>query len=228
MSTASLIAAMPAATCAISSLVRAAHRRDDAELRGARLRRLLGRLDEHGDVQPRGPDRRLEQARLAAEVAVLGAAAGLQRDDPLDLDLRPAPAHPHLVGELQEGVQRLVRQLQHVEDLLLRQPFTPLEDLVAGDVEDLESGRRHELRSLPSAAQFRGQCVTRETGERGGIEPARALRHRAEERHTRHGREVDEVAARREIGLEQATRRRRRRRSSARDGAARRPSAPCG
>ena len=43
----------------------------------------------------------------------------------------------------EQRVQRLVGQPQHLEDLGLRQPFTPLEHLVAGDVEDLETGRRH-------------------------------------------------------------------------------------
>ena len=37
------------------------------------------------------------------------------------------------------GVERLVGQPQHLEDLRLRQPFTPLEHLVAGDVEDRRS-----------------------------------------------------------------------------------------
>ena len=167
MSTASLIAAMPAATCAISFSSGPAHGRDDAELRGAGLRRLLGRLDEHRDVQPRRPYRRREQARLAAEVAVLRAPAGLQRDDPLDLDLRPAPPHPHLVGELQQRVQRLVGQPQHLENLRFRQPFTPLEDLVAGRCRGSRTWSSSRLGSLPCAAESRGQSVTRETGERG-------------------------------------------------------------
>src|SRR3978361_1286743 len=47
---------------------------------------------------------------LRAEVAVLGAAAGLQADDALDLDLRPAPAHPHLVGELKQLGQPHARE----------------------------------------------------------------------------------------------------------------------
>ena len=59
-------------------------------------------LDQRRDVEPDGPHRRLEQAGLRAEVAVLRAAAGLQADDALDLDLRAAPAHPHLVGEAEQ------------------------------------------------------------------------------------------------------------------------------
>ena len=80
-------------------LVRAAHGGDDAELGRAGGRGLARRLDERRDVEPDRAHRRLEAPRLRAEVAVLGAAAGLDRDDPLDLHLRPAPAHPHLVRE---------------------------------------------------------------------------------------------------------------------------------
>ena len=53
-----------------------------------------------------------EQAGLRAEVAVLGAAAGLERDDALDLDLRAAPAHPHLVREREQLGEAVVGQLQ--------------------------------------------------------------------------------------------------------------------
>ena len=53
---------------------------------------------------------RLEAARLRAEVAVLGAAAGLDRDDPLDLDGRAAPSHPHLMSQLQRLRHPLVGQ----------------------------------------------------------------------------------------------------------------------
>ena len=49
-------------------------------------------------------------------MAVLRAAAGLERDDALDLDLRAAPAHAHLVGQLEGGGQLLVGQAEHVED----------------------------------------------------------------------------------------------------------------
>ena len=71
-----------------------------------------------------------------AEVAVLGAAAGLDRDDTLDLDLRPAVAHADLVGELQRVVDELVRQLEDFEGLRLVEADAPLEDLLTGDVED--------------------------------------------------------------------------------------------
>ena len=74
-------------------LVRPAHGGDDAELGGAGRGGLDGGLDQRRDVQPGRAHRRGEQARLRAEVAVLGAAAGLDRDDALDLDLGAAPAH---------------------------------------------------------------------------------------------------------------------------------------
>ena len=62
--------------------------------------RLLGR-GQHlvGVEERRGLHRRVELGRLAAEVAVLGAAAGLGRQDALDLDLGPAPGQAHLVGQ---------------------------------------------------------------------------------------------------------------------------------
>ena len=69
-------------------------------------------------------------------MAVLGAAAGLDRDDPLDLHLRPAVAHPDLVGELERVVDALVGQLEHLERLRLVEADAPLEDLLTGDVED--------------------------------------------------------------------------------------------
>ena len=60
--------------------------------------------------QGRGPHRRVEAGRLAAEVAVLGAAPGLARDDALHLDGRTAPGQAHLVGEGAQGRRRLHRQ----------------------------------------------------------------------------------------------------------------------
>ena len=49
-----------------------------------------------------------KRGRLAAEVAVLGAAAGLDRQDALDLDLGAAPREADLVGERGERRHRLV------------------------------------------------------------------------------------------------------------------------
>jgi hypothetical protein len=50
-------------------------------------------------------------------MTVLGTAAGLDADDPLDLDLRPTPTHPHLVRELERVRHTLVRQPQNLERL---------------------------------------------------------------------------------------------------------------
>ena len=46
-----------------------------------------------------GLDRGVEAGGLGAEVAVLGAAAGLGRQDALDLDLGTAPGQADLVGQ---------------------------------------------------------------------------------------------------------------------------------
>ena len=101
---------------------------------------LDGGLDQAWDVEPRGPHGGGEQPGLAAEVAVLGAAAGLQADDALDLDLGPAVAHPHLVGELQQLGQPFVAEPQADQRLLLAESDAPLEHLLAGYGEDVGHG----------------------------------------------------------------------------------------
>ena len=106
--------------------VRAAHGGDDAELRGAGGRRLPGGLDQAGDVQPRGAHRRLEPAGLGAEVAVLGAAAGLEADDALDLDLRAAPAHRGPRGRAASSRPAGRRRAAAPGGLLLGQADAPL------------------------------------------------------------------------------------------------------
>ena len=94
------------------ALVGAADGQHDAELARAERRRLPCRsqhvvgLEEGGGLHGR-----LELGRLAAEVAVLGAAAGLGRQDPLDLDGVAAPREAHLVGQ---GGQRRHRRIGHV------------------------------------------------------------------------------------------------------------------
>ena len=80
---------------------------------------------------------RVEQAGLRAEVAVLGAAAGLDRDDALDLDLRTAPPHPHLVGERECIGHAVIGQLEHGQDVLLAEPDAMRQDLPARLVEDV-------------------------------------------------------------------------------------------
>jgi len=66
------------------------------------------------------------------EQAVLGAAAGFQADDALDLDLGAAPAHPDLVREGEQLVQLLVGQPEHGKQLLRGQSLAPLEHLLTG------------------------------------------------------------------------------------------------
>ena len=105
---------MPSRTCAIS---RSSGPRTAATMQNSVApgrRRLARRLDERRDVEPRGAHRRLEAPGLRAEVAVLRAAAGLQAHDALDLDVGPAPAHAHLVGERERVVDALVGQAQHL------------------------------------------------------------------------------------------------------------------
>ena len=53
---------------------------------------------------------RVEAGGLRAEVAVLGAAAGLGREDALDLDLGPAPGQPDLMGQRGQGHDGAVGQ----------------------------------------------------------------------------------------------------------------------
>src|ERR1039457_915912 len=118
-------------------LVGPAHRGDDAELGRSRRRRLPCRRHELVDVQPDGAHRGLELAGLRAEVAVLRAAAGLHRHDPLDLHLGAAPPHPHLVGQRQQLAEALVRQLKAAQDLLLVQPAARFEDLAARLVQNV-------------------------------------------------------------------------------------------
>ena len=134
------------------TLVGAAHRGDDAELGGTGLGRLLGGLDEAGNVEPRGAHRRLEQARLRAEVAVLRAAAGLEADDALDLHLGTAPAHPHLVGEREQFLETVVAEFEHLEGLRLAQSLAPFEHLLARGRQDVRSGRASEVCSMSTGA----------------------------------------------------------------------------
>ncbi len=94
------------------ALVGAADGEHDAELGRPERGGLLGGGDHVGRVEERhGLHRRLELGRLAAEVAVLGAAAGLGREDALDLDGVAAPDQSHLVGE---GGQRGDGRVGHV------------------------------------------------------------------------------------------------------------------
>ena len=70
-------------------------------------------------------------------MAILGAATGFQADDALDLDLGPAPAHPHLVGQRQQLLEPVVGQLQHPQHLVAAQSFAALQYLLACLLQDV-------------------------------------------------------------------------------------------
>ncbi|MDQ0865135.1 hypothetical protein QF036_002716 [Arthrobacter globiformis] len=101
-------------------------------------RGFLRGLDQFGDVEPDAADGGVEQAGLAAEVAVLRAAAGLDGDDALHLDVFAAVPEPDLVGKLQGRGKGLVREAEDFLELRLAEPDAVLEDLPAGDFQDGE------------------------------------------------------------------------------------------
>jgi hypothetical protein len=67
-------------------------------------------------------------------VAVLRAASGLRTDDPLDLDLGPAPAQAHFVRERERLFEVLVVEQQHLDHGALVQSHPLLQDTVGGVV----------------------------------------------------------------------------------------------
>jgi hypothetical protein len=111
-------------------------------------------------------------------VAVLGAAAGLEGHDALDLDLGAAPAHPHVVGEREQVRDPVVGEFEDLEHLGLGQADTALQDLFACHVHDVGAavdllgccghdfsfGRRALEQSVPHRADRDGATnVTRHT-----------------------------------------------------------------
>jgi hypothetical protein len=78
-------------------------------------------------------------------VAVLGAAAGLEADDTLDLHVRSAPAHANPMGESQSVIEPVLGQAENIEHRLLPESFASLEDLLAGEFQD--SASRHAFTS---------------------------------------------------------------------------------
>ena len=201
-------------------LVGAAHGGDDAELGRAGGRGLHRRLDQRGDVEPGGAHRRGEQPGLRAEVAVLGAAAGLERHDALDLDLRAAPAHAHLVRELEQVGQVVVAEAQHLEHLCLgrgrRRPRAPARGRPRGSAARrrlvrspgsgaswssgcLHRGRtcRRKSRASNAAAERRLQTCARREQELERVERSGALGQRPGQRPRGEGLEVADVAPRR-------------------------------
>ena len=100
----------------------AAHRDDDAELRGARVARRTRRFEDLVDVEEgEHVDAGVEAHRLRAERAVFGAGARLGVDEALELDLGPAPREPHLVGERDQRRQLVEREARDCERFLTGQ-----------------------------------------------------------------------------------------------------------
>jgi hypothetical protein len=104
------------------ALLRAAHRDDDAELRGARgARRACGgehlvEIEERVDV-----DVGVEARRLRAERAVLGARTRLPVHQTLEFHLRAAVGEPDAMGERDERGELVEWQRRQREDLGARQ-----------------------------------------------------------------------------------------------------------
>ena len=75
----------------------------------------------------------------------------LRRDDALDLDLRTAVGHPHLVRQLQQLGEPLVGQPQHLDQVVVRRAPPRVQRLAAGPFQDVSRrGRRQVRRSLRS------------------------------------------------------------------------------
>ena len=118
-------------------LVGATDRQHDAELGRADGGRLAGRRDELVAVEERGGlHDGVELRGLRAEVAVLGAAAGLGGEDALHLHLGTAPGQPHLVGEGGERRHALVGDRRQRGQLVGGELATLGEEGFAGRVEE--------------------------------------------------------------------------------------------
>jgi hypothetical protein len=96
-------------------------------------------------------------------VAVLGAAAGLERHDALDLDLGTAPLHPHVVRQLEQLRQMLVGQAQNLQDAFLIEAGSAVEHLGTGPIEDLWHGTDPNKPSVVSPSVGRGHSRSART-----------------------------------------------------------------
>ena len=152
------------------ALVGPAHGEHDAELRGAEGGGLAGGGEDLvGIEEGRGLHGRVEAGGLRAEVAVLGAAAGLGRQDPLDLDLGPAPGQPDLVGERGQRHDGAVGQRGERRQLVRREEAALVEEgvLSGGDHRSVrrtqgDLGRRRRLRgSGATSGRRRGSWWSR-------------------------------------------------------------------
>src|ERR1700760_3537060 len=91
-------------------------------------------------------------------MAVLGAAAGLQADDALDLDLRAAPPHPDVVGQREQFVEVLVVQLQDGQHLVLGQALASFQHLRTGLGQDVAQTLAPHLKNLNSVQVMVARC----------------------------------------------------------------------
>ncbi|MCE3244734.1 MAG: hypothetical protein K0S72_857 [Arthrobacter sp.] len=80
------------------------------------------------------------QNSVAPVVAVLGAAAGLDRDDALHLDVLAAVLQAHFVCQLEGGGKRLIGKPENVHELAFAQPDALLKDLLPGGLENFVAG----------------------------------------------------------------------------------------
>ena len=137
MSTSSLMRSIANLIWFMSLMSGPAHGCDNAELRGTGGRSFLGGFDQFRDVQPDAADGAVEEAGLAAEMAVFGAAAGLDGDDAFHLHVLAAMPEADLVRQLQSlrGVASSGR-VEDLHELVFAEAHAPLQDLRAGCLQD--------------------------------------------------------------------------------------------
>ena len=122
----------------MSALVGPADGEHEAELRRPHRRGLRRRPSDLVVSEKReGLDGRFELGRLGAEVAVLGAAAGLGRQDALDLDLGAAPGQANGMGEGGEIVHLVVGERSQLGDVGENQRATVIEQGGGGTLQDV-------------------------------------------------------------------------------------------
>ena len=90
------------------------------------------REDLVGVEERRRQDLGLELRRLTAEVAVLGASAGLGREDALHFDLGAAPRQTDLVGHAASEGTALAGRAARARQLVEGQLFAAVEERVTG------------------------------------------------------------------------------------------------
>ena len=70
-------------------------------------------------------------------MAVLWAAASLQRDNAFNLDLFAAPLQAHLMSQCQQILDAVVIEVQNCQGLLIVQPLTAAEHLFSGEFQNV-------------------------------------------------------------------------------------------